>query len=30
MANNEKEMTYYSRPTKEDVRAFKSNGKKFF
>ena len=30
MANDEKAMTYYSRPTKEDVRAFKSNGKKFF
>ena len=30
MANDEKEMTYYSRPTKEDVKAFKSIGKKFF
>ena len=30
MANDEKDMTYYSRPTKEDVQAFKSIGKKFF
>jgi len=30
MANDEKDMTYYSRPTKEDVKAFKSIGKKFF
>jgi methionyl-tRNA formyltransferase len=30
MVNDEKEMTYYSRPTKEDVIAFKSIGKKFF
>lgn len=30
MANDEKEMTYYSRPTKVDVKAFKSMGKKFF
>jgi methionyl-tRNA formyltransferase len=30
MANDEKAMTYYSRPTKEDVRSFKSMGKKFF
>jgi methionyl-tRNA formyltransferase len=30
MVNNDKEMTYYSRPTKEDVKAFKSIGKKFF
>ena len=30
MKNDEKDMTYYSRPTKEDVRAFKSIGKKFF
>lgn len=30
MVNNEKDMTYYSRPTKEDVKAFKSIGKKFF
>jgi methionyl-tRNA formyltransferase len=29
-ANDEKNMTYYSRPTKEDVKAFKSIGKKFF
>ena len=30
MANDEKDMSYYSRPTKEDVKAFKSIGKKFF
>ena len=30
MANDEKNMTYYSRPTKEDVKAFKLIGKKFF
>ena len=30
MANDEKGMTYYSRPTKEDVKAFKSLGNKFF
>jgi methionyl-tRNA formyltransferase len=30
MVNDEKEMTYYSRPTKEDVKEFKSIGKKFF
>lgn len=30
MENNENDMTYFSRPTKEDVRAFKSNGKRFF
>ena len=30
MANDEKDMTYYSRPTKEDVKAFNSIGKKFF
>jgi methionyl-tRNA formyltransferase len=30
MANDEKEMTYYSRPSKEDVKAFKVIGKKFF
>jgi methionyl-tRNA formyltransferase len=30
IANDEKEMTYYSRPTKEDVKAFKAIGKKFF
>ncbi len=30
IANDEKDMTYYSRPTKEDVKAFKSMGKKFF
>jgi methionyl-tRNA formyltransferase len=30
MANDENDMTYYSRPTKEDVKAFKSIGKKFF
>ena len=30
MTNDEKYMTYYSRPTKEDVNAFKSLGKKFF
>ncbi|UBM57896.1 formyl transferase [Marinilongibacter aquaticus] len=28
--NNEEEMTYYSFPTKEDVRAFKANGKRFY
>lgn len=28
--NDEKDMTYYSRPTKEDVKAFKSIDKKFF
>ena len=30
MVNDEKDMTYYSKPTKEDVKAFKSIGKKFF
>ena len=30
MVNDEKDMTYYSRPTKEDVKAFKFIGKKFF
>ena len=30
MVNDEKQMTYYSKPTKEDVKAFKSIGKKFF
>lgn len=30
IANDEKNMTYYSRPTKEDVKVFKSLGKKFF
>jgi hypothetical protein len=30
MVNGEKDMTYYSRPKKEDVKAFKSIGKKFF
>ena len=30
MVNDENDMTYYSRPTKEDVKAFKSIGKKFF
>ena len=30
MANDENIMTYYSRPTKEDVKAFKLIGKKFF
>jgi methionyl-tRNA formyltransferase len=30
MENDEQVMTYYSRPTKEDVKAFKSIGKKFF
>ena len=30
MANDEKDKTYFSRPTKEDVQAFKSIGKKFF
>ena len=30
MANDEKDMTYYSRPTKEDVKVFKSIDKKFF
>ena len=30
MVNEEGNMTYYSRPTKEDVKAFKSIGKKFF
>lgn len=30
LTNDAKFMTYYSRPTKEDVKAFKSLGKKFF
>jgi hypothetical protein len=30
MANDEKDMTYFSRPTKEDMEAFKAIGKKFF
>ena len=30
MPNEKKDMTYYSRPTKEDVKAFKAIGKKFF
>ena len=30
LGNDQKDMTYYSRPTKEDVKAFKSLGKKFF
>ena len=30
MPNNEKEMTYYSRPTKEDVKVFKLSGKRFY
>ena len=30
MVNDEKDMTYYSRPTKQDVTAFKSIGKKFY
>ena len=30
VANDEKEMTYYSRPTKKDIKAFKTAGKKFF
>lgn len=30
ITNSEKDMTYYSRPTKEDVKSFKSLGKKFF
>jgi len=29
MTNDEKYMTYYSKPTKDDVKAFKSIGKKF-
>jgi methionyl-tRNA formyltransferase len=28
--NNDEEMSYYSRPTKTDVRIFRNNGKKFF
>jgi len=28
--NNADEMTYYSFPTKEDVRAFRASGKRFF
>ena len=30
MKNDEKDMTYFLEPTKEDVLAFKSNGKRFF
>ena len=30
MKNDDKDMTYYSRPTKEDVKAFKLFGKRFF
>ena len=30
MKNDERDMTYFSRPTKEDVLAFKSSGKRFF
>jgi methionyl-tRNA formyltransferase len=30
IANDNKDMTYYSRPAKEDVKSFKSLGKKFF
>ena len=30
MVNDQKDMTYYSRPTQVDVKAFKSIGKKFF
>ena len=30
MPNDEKEMTYYSRPTKEDVKVFRLSGKRFY
>mgnify|MGYP006097168539 CR=1 FL=1 len=30
MENDKRDMTYYSRPSKEDVKAFRSIGKKFF
>jgi methionyl-tRNA formyltransferase len=30
MVNDDKNMTYYSRPSKDDVKAFRSIGKKFF
>lgn len=30
LENNEAEMTYFSQPTREDVKAFYRNGKKFF